>query len=201
VHNIDPVETDGVVSGCDFTVTLFNRTSINFRNFTINMSWDDVVSERFKFDKYVESVMSKEDLIKFKDVIKEEAPTAPLSTSITVNAFGANKQVSVRSHMNSEKCYLMLKDARFNVTPCDIARNVSSLGDMSLAETNECTGLFQFVSTTNPEYYGKFKSISITEEAEQNSIMENQEMTDIDIVIGKIVDNLGVSDNTLNNIN
>ena len=76
-----------------------------------------------------------------------------------------------------------------------------SFGDMSLAETNECTGLFQFVSTTNPEYYGKFKSISITEEAEQNSIMENQEMTDIDIVIGKIVDNLGVSDNTLNNIN
>lgn len=201
VHDVKPVAEEGVVSGCDFTVTLFNRTAINFRNFTINMTWDDVVDEKFKFDRYVEAVMGKEDLDKFKEVIKEETPAKPLGASVTVNAFGANKQISVRSHVNSEKCYLMLKDATFNVSPCDIARNVNSMNDMALADTNECTGLFQFVSTANPEYYGKFKSISITEEAQQNEITENQELSDIDDVISKIVENLGVSDNTLNNIN
>ena len=36
IHNIDPVLKEGVVIGCDFDVTLYNRTPVNFRNFTLN---------------------------------------------------------------------------------------------------------------------------------------------------------------------
>ena len=45
---------------------------------------------------------------------------------------------------------------------------------------------------TGPEYFGKFKRISQTEEAIQNDIIETQELSDIDSVIGKIVENLGL---------
>ena len=202
VHNVNPVNEDGVVTGCDFTVTLYNRTSLNFRKFTVNLEWDDVVDQRFKFDKYVEGVMSQDDLEKFKDVIKEEKAAKPLTSSITVNAFGADKQVSVRSHVNSEKCYLMLSDAKYTVSPCDIARKLDESKGMNFtADKKECSDLFQFVSTKNPEYFGKFKRISLTEEAKQEELVESHELSDIDVVIGKIVDNMGVSDKTLNNIN
>ncbi|MBR5598899.1 MAG: hypothetical protein IKW39_02535 [Alphaproteobacteria bacterium] len=202
VHDITPVTEEGVVTGCDFAITLFNRTSVNFRSFTVNLNWTDPVDERFKFDRYVEAVMPKEELDKFKDVLNDEVSIKPVATKVTVNAFGANKQISVRSHIESEKCYLMLSDAQFSVTPCDIARSIdNSSGFNPIDQQNDCSHLFQFVSTKNPEYYGKFKNISATEEAKQNEIMQNHELEDIDTVIGKIVDNMGVSGNTLTNIN
>lgn len=201
VHNVSPISEEGVVTGCDFTLTLYNRTSINFRNFTVNLNWNDVVDEGFKFAKYVETVVPQEDMEKFKDVIKDDVADKPLGTSITVNAFGVDKQVSVRSHVDSAKCYLMLTDATYSVTPCEIVRSANT-NEMNIDHDNkDCTGLFQFVSTNNPEYFGKFKHISLTEEAQQTNFIVSQELDDIDIVINKIVENMGVSDNTLNNIN
>lgn len=203
IHDIEPVSKDGIVTGCDFTTTLYNRTAVNFRNFTINLKWNDVVDERFKFDKYAEAVMSKEDFKKIeKTLADDDKKTSNVETSITVNAFGSDKQISLRSHIDNEKCYLLLNKADFTVTPCDIARTIEDKkgGEISAGQ-KECTGLFQFVSTSNPEYFGKFKRISQTEEAIQNEIVETQELSDIDSVIGKIVENLGISDSTLTNVN
>ena len=201
IHNVNPISEEGVVTGCDFTITLYNRTAINFRNFTINLNWQDIVSEQFKFSKYVEAVVPQEDMEKFKDVIKEDTPDKPLTTTVTVNAFGADKQISLRSHVDSEKCYLLLNEATYNVAPCEIARS-ASVDEMGIDKDNkDCTGLFQLVDTNNPEYFGVFKRLSLTEEAQQEDFLEAQELADIDIVINKIVENLGASDNTLNNIN
>ena len=181
---------------------MYNRTSINFRNFTINLDWEDPVDERFRFDRYAEAVMSQEEFSKYKEVIKEDNNKKAVNTSVTVNAFGADKQISVRSHIDSEKCYLMLSEAQYTVTPCDIVRNVDAMDGMNLsADQKDCTPLFQFVSTKNPEYFGKFKRISLTDQEKQDEITHSQEMSDIDTVIGKIVENMGVSDSTLTNIN
>lgn len=202
VHDISPVSDEGVVTGCDFTVTLYNRTAINFRTFTINMQWKDAVDERFKFNRYVESVLGADEAAKQKDFLGEDSTDKPLQTAITVNAFGADKQISVRSHVNNEKCYLMLSKADFNVSPCDIARSIDTAGSFGVgAENKECTSLFQLVDTSNPEYFGQFKKISATEIAEQSKAAESKELSDIDIVISKIVENLGTSDKTLTNIN
>ena len=200
IHDINPVSEDGIVTGCDFTVTLYNRTSINFRSFTINMHWNDVVDERFKFDRYVESILGAEELAKEKQLTSNEAISKPLQTALTVNAFGADKQISIRSHVNNEKCYLMLSEASYVVSPCDIARSLDSVTNKDL-DNKDCTHLFQMVNTSNPEYFGKFKKISATDIAEQNTVFENNQLSDIDTVIDKIVENLGTSDKTLTNIN
>lgn len=199
IHDINPVLDDGIVTGCDFTVTLYNRTAINFRSFTINMQWEDVVAEQFKFDRYLETILDADDFAKQKEMLKEE-PAKPLQTAVTVNAFGSDKQISVRSHVNSEKCYLLLQKANYTVTPCDIVRNVEA-GAVPGMDNNQCSALFQLVSTSNPEYFGQFKKISLTEEASQNQFLETQELSDIDVVISKIVENLGTSDKALTNIN
>ncbi len=202
IHDIDPVSEEGVVKGCNFMITLYNRTSINFRTFTINLNWPDAVDERFKFDRYVESLIGVEEAEKQKDfLVKGSEASKPTQTSITVNAFGADKQISLRSYMDNEKCYLMLSDAQFTVTPCDIARSMDAIGTFDVgSESNDCTPLFQFVSTKNPEYFGEFKRISATEEAAQNESAQSRELSDIDMVIGKIVENMGSSDKALTNI-
>ena len=61
--------------------------------------------------------------------------------------------------------------------------------------------MFQLVDTANPEYFGEFKNISVTEIAEQNQQLHSKDLTDIDVVISKIIENLGVSDKTLTDIN
>ncbi len=201
IHDIDPVLEEGVVKGCNYMITLYNRTSINFRTFTINLSWDDVVDERFKFDRYVETLLGVEEADKQRDLFSKVDPVKPVQTSVTVNAFGADKQISLRSYMDSEKCYLMLSDAKFNVTPCDIARSMDTVGSFGISsEQSSCTELFQFVSTKNPEYFGEFKRISASEEAAESESAESRELSDIDIVINKIVENMGTSDKTLTNI-
>ena len=198
IHDIKPVNNEGVVTGCDFFVTLYNRTAINFRSFTINLDWLDEVEAEFKFERYVESVIGTEEAIKQKEFLGDKFDTEPLKTSITVNAFGTDTQISVKSHIDSEKCYLLLKDANFTVTPCDIVRSAEG---MSGATSQECTPLFQLVNTSNPEYFGQFKNISATELAMRSQESENRELSDIDLVINKIVENMGVSGKTLADIN
>lgn len=200
VHDISPVLDDGIVTGCDYTVTLYNRTSINFRSFTINMGWKDVVDDRFKFDRYIETLLTPEEVAQQRQFASKDETSKPLQTAVTVNAFGADKQISVRGHVNNEKCYLMLSNATYTVSPCDIARNIDNINTKGL-ENNECTALFQLVNTSNPEYFGQFKNISATEIAAQNQAVQDDELSDIDTVIGKIVENLGASDKTLTDIN
>lgn len=202
IHDITPVSSDGVVTGCDFSVTLYNRTAINFRSFTIDLEWKDIVDERFKFNKYVESVLGAEEAAKQKDILGEDKASVPLKTAVTINAFGADKQITVKSHVDNEKCYLMLSDATYTVSPCDIARNLDSNSGLGLNNgEKECTKLFQLVNTSNPEYFGQFKKFSATEIEAQNKEHETKELSDIDLVIQKIVENFGVSDKTLTDIN
>ena len=202
VHEIEPVAENGVVKGCNFMVTLYNRTTINFRTFTINLNWKDEVDERFKFDRYVENILGVDEAAKQKTLFSSDEPASkPMQTSITVNAFGADKQISLRSYIENEKCYLMLTEAEFSVTPCEIARNMGNIGKMDVsADKQDCTPLFQYVSTDNPEYFKEFKNISLTAENAIRDTEQASELSDIDIVIEKIVNNMGTSDETLTKI-
>ncbi len=202
VHNIVPTEDNGIVTGCDFTLSLYNRTAINFRNFTLNLNWKDTVDERFQFDRYIATIMDAEELAKLKDILAKETTSQPVQTAITVNAFGANKQLSVKSHLDSEKCYLLLREASFSVTPCDIARSMDNTTSFTMGDKGkDCTALFQLVSTDNPEYFGQFSNTSATEIAQQNMNAQNRELSEVDVVINKIIENLGISDKALSNIN
>ncbi|MBP5698298.1 MAG: hypothetical protein J6W96_02075 [Alphaproteobacteria bacterium] len=200
VHEIDPVMKDGVVTGCDFSVTLYNRTSINFRSFTLNLEWNDVVDERFRFDNYMAAYLDAEEYSKQKEFIGSDAGAVSLQTSIAISAFGADKQISIRSHVDSEKCYLMLGNASYRVSPCDIVRNIDNMNAVGI-NNKECSQLFQFVNTSNPEYFGQFKKLSATEIVAQQDATITNDLADIDVVIKKIVENLGSSDTALAEIN
>lgn len=201
VHEVTPVAEDGMVTGCDFTVTLYNRTSVNFRTFTLNLDWKDVVDETIKFDTYVSNIINKEEAEMFKNIVaNDKKATTPLNAKITVNAFGADKQISVRSHIDTERCYLMLNNATFSVTPCEMVKvGVSTGGGNTSGEKSNCTNLFELVDTSNPEYFGQFKKISATDEQEQNIQQQKSELSSIDDIIGKIVENMGMADKALTN--
>ena len=201
VHDVVPVSQDGIVTGCDFTVTLYNRTDVNFRNFTLNLKWHDTVDERFEFNSYVKNILGDKAIGEEAKLFGEAEKNKPLETALNVSAFGVNKQLSLKSHINNEKCYLLLQQASYVVTPCDIARNSDGGRIASGSDGKECTGLFQLVDTTNPEYFGEFKPVSATEIALQSQQYQSQELSDIDVVIAKVIENLGLSGKTLTNIN
>ena len=146
--------------------------------------------------------MGQDTSLQEKELLGDKEKVQPLATNLTVNAFGANKQISIKSHIDNSKCYLLLSNAQYTVTPCDIARDSSSK-DMTISGTDgkDCTQLFQLVDTSNPEYFGEFKDISATELAQQNQMLHNQELSDIDVIISQIIENLGASDKSLTDIN
>lgn len=201
IHDVVPIFDNGVVTGCDYSVTLYNRTFINFRTFTLNLNWNDVVEERFHFDKYAEAVLGADVVKEQQKYFENQQKDKPLHASITINAFGANRQLSLKSHIDNEKCYLLLSNVDYTVTPCDIARSLDVASNLNASvKDNNCTQLFQFVGTQNPEYFGSFKPVSATEEAFASQAVENRELSDIDAVIGKIVENMGTSDKALTDI-
>lgn len=199
VHDVIPVTEDGVISRCDFTVTLYNRTQVNFRSFTLNLEWKDTVDENFKFDQYVMNYISQDEFAMFKNIVENDKEASEaLKAQIVVNAFGADKQVSIRSSVNNEKCYLMLSDAEFTVSPCETVRTTTlkSLEDLNKGK-EECTGFFQLVNTSNPEYFGKFKNISASDEKEQELQSQKSALQSIDELINKVAKNMEAATHSL----
>ena len=94
----------------------------------------------------------------------------------------------------------MLTNATFSVTPCEIVKTgISTGGGNTSGEKSNCTNMFELVDTSNPEYFGQFKKISATDEDEQNNEQQKSELSSIDEIIGKIVENMGMADKTLTN--
>ena len=94
----------------------------------------------------------------------------------------------------------MLTNANFSVTPCEMVKvGISTGGGNTSGEKSNCTNLFELVDTSNPEYFGLFKKISATDEQEQNVQQQKSELSTIDEIIGKIVENMGMADKSLTN--
>ncbi len=201
IHDITPIKENGLITGCDYYITLYNRTAINFRTFTINLDWADNVEDEFKFDRYVEASLGKDAIKEQKELFKDKYNSSTTKTSSTINAFGVDKQISIKSYIETEKCYLLLKEPKYTISPCEMARNIKTAGAAGLGSKEQtCDSLFEYVGSTNPEYFGDFKKMSLSDQEAINVDLENQELADIDVVIGEIVENMGTSDKTLSEI-
>lgn len=182
VHDVTPIKNDdGVVTECEFGVTLYNRSPDSVENALLNLSWkDDAISdviaqeakeakEAKKFQKEVNSLKSSAE---YKTTASLETPA--LTASISLPAIKPFRQVSLKSKIASDRCFLMVNDASFTLENCNIiSADASVRSSRSLiskankAAAGNCMSLFKYVSARDPEYYREFQKVSFNDEAKQ----------------------------------
>lgn len=190
IHDITPLKNeDGVVSDCEFSLTLYNRSPKNIDAATMRLSWtdegvSDVIDEEDK--KSIEEIAEQQpaparrvrgrrllnDASNVQKPKTEDFVSRTLATSVALPKIKPFRQVSLKSKIKSDRCFLMMTDAVYSFTTCNITsaedekssrRSFSSRGEGDTA----CQSLFRFVSPRDPEYYREFQKVSFNEEAQQ----------------------------------
>lgn len=166
IHDVQAVkDTDGLINACDYSITFYNRSPRQLRSAMLNLGWmDNSVATLISQEKNEEKKKTGRSSSK-----TEEVDAAALSTSIDVPTLEAYKQVTLRSRLQSDKCFLMLGDVKFVVKSCNIADETGANVRNMVRNRNgsACDGLFEFISASNPEYYREFKPVSYEEDVRQ----------------------------------
>lgn len=173
IHNVQSVkDADGVVNACDYNITFYNRSPRQLKAAVLNLNWiDNSISSIISDEKNEEKKKSGKSYSK-----TEEVDSAALSTSIDVPVLEPYKQVTIRSRLQSDKCFLMLSDVKLSVKSCNMADTSGNSRPVVVNNRNNaCDGIFKFIPATDPEYYREFKPVSYEEDRRQN---DNKRMED-----------------------
>lgn len=211
VHDVTPVKDDqGVVTDCEFGLTIYNRSPKSVDAATINLNWNDEgianvidseekMAEQGNDGKQVES-LSQASRPRTADFEKDT-----LSTSVILPQIKPFRQVSLKSKIKSDRCFLMIEDAEFSFSACSIT-DQTSVSSKRLASAksqgsgNDCKALFRFVSPRDPEYYREFQKVSFNEEAKRREESRKKDIDELDAAYQKMLDGLNNITTTLDSI-
>ena len=125
-------------------------------------------------------------------------------SSVDLPALGSLRQVSVQGRAETDKCFALFDNLKFDVTVCNILGQDNSAANnrrgRDVQNASNCAGLFAYVNSKHPEYYGEFKEISYEEQVEQEKTAEEKEMDAINTINETISSNLKQITTTLSNI-
>lgn len=207
IHEIKPVmNSDGVVTGCDFLATFYNRTTESFRQAKLNLGWTDDVSGRFLTEELEED--NKPAQQNYRNARMQNQNNSEITTTIEMPALGSYKQASVQGSVKTEKCFLLLDKLDFQVESCNMigkeetnTQNTRRQRINAGRNSSECAGLFQYVDSKNPEYYDEFKNISYSEQERLLNGVKLQDTTDIQNAYDNVNSNLDKANEVLTQIN
>lgn len=231
VHDITPIKNDeGVVSDCEFALTLYNRSPKNVDAATIRLSW---------FDEGVSNVIDDEDKKALEDEMEksmsnsrtsenrergrifsnsknsqvqqpktEDFVMRTLATSVALPQIKPFRQVSLKSKIKSDRCFLMLGELDFSFTSCRVTetesssstRNSMSIGRSNGSGETACQSLFRYVSPRDPEYYREFQKVSFNEEAEKKKELREKDINEMQESYDNMMNTLMSASTTLQSI-
>ena len=183
IHDVVPLKNDeGIGTDCEFSFTLYNRSPKNIDDVKMNLSWlDDGISavideeDKQSIEDTIADTKYKDylnaDKIKAKQPKTENFVSRKLTTSIVLPLIKPFRQISLKSKIKSDRCFLLLNDLNFSFDTCSVSEDKSdkSARDRSFSSAvsvnNACVSLFKFVSPRDPEYYREFQKVSFNEEA------------------------------------
>lgn len=173
IHDVAPEkDVNGLVTGCNISITLFNRYDRALSNTQLQLSWDDEV---------VDDIISQEEMSR-KEALRRD-PSARLSryptsantasivsTVVKLPLINAHQQISLKNKINTDRCFLLLNDMNVKVNTCTFAGEGNN-------NMKGCSAEFQYISPKDPQYYTEFKEISYEEiiTNEEDGISQKQQ--------------------------
>lgn len=176
IHDINPIKEDGEVTSCEFVTTFFNRSYMPVTDITLDIGWkDDVVEDKIRAEKKEKAVdengASSEG---YTGESKTEKFTSKMiSTNMSVPPLRPGKQMSVKTTIRTDRCFLLLDKPEIIVRSC-------LYGDEGNDKTaGVCKNMFKFIAPQSGEYYTEFKDISYDAEKKQAQDESNNEQKEL----------------------
>ena len=170
IHNIIPEKNeDGKVLHCNINATFFNRTQSDIANTSLTLVWEDqVISDEIDQEERAEKQLRR---TKPKASVSRY-PTSALTdrvvkTSLKLPPVKVNQQVSLKTKVDTDRCFLLLNDVDVVVNNCGTA-------GLTGKTAKDCTNMFRYISPKMPEYYQEFKEITL----DQQEALEDTEMAE-----------------------
>ena len=169
IHDVVPEkDADGKVLYCNIGATFFNRTKLNMNNVALTLSWtDDVVGEAIDQEERAEKEYKRTGSTEPRSRYSTAGFTSrKINAPLKLPPLKSMQQVSLRTKVDTDRCFLLLNDMDVVVNNCGTAalnNRVSQQG---------CNNLFRYISPKSAEYYVEFKEIDL----EQQQAMEDAEI-------------------------
>ncbi len=197
IHDIKPVlNSDNVVTACQYTATFFNRTPNNLRRAKLELTWTDQISALYT----IENPDSDEDKLDDKtaeanEEVKQIINTGETMTStIDLPALNSLKQTKIEETVPTDKCFALFEKPKIDVPVCDIFDKTTIDNNNRRGQSDQnlslCAALFVYVDSKNPEYYGEFKEIDYAEEQAKEKSAEELEKEELKVSNEKIQKNI-----------
>lgn len=176
IHDVSPVKEDNNVTSCDFSVTFFNRAPKMVSNLELSFSWlDEVIDNQIKAEKQEKVVDANGNVAGYNGKSKTEEYTAKrISVDFSVPPLASNKQVSIKSNIKTDRCFLLLQ------RPMLAVRNCRYGSSQSEETAGICNNLFTYISPEQGDYYTEFKPISYDQEKQDNEDKAMKEKNELE---------------------
>ena len=149
IENIKPMKDEqGLISQCEFYVTVYNRTDKAVKEAELNLSWKDNISGKYKLGQKEVEVENDEAKI-----------TQILHQNVKLKDIEPHQQKSFKQVIDTDKCYLLFDNVEYNVPVCIADGDEIKVRNNRRMGNGSCVGMFDYVNTHNPEYYSEFKDV------------------------------------------
>lgn len=195
IHDITPVEEDGEVKACEFGITLFNRASETVSDIKLDLGWkDEVIADAIK-NENKEKAESQTDSRRIRrGQSTADFTSDTISTSVSVPPLEPAKQVSIKSKINTDRCFLLMGDVQAIIRSCKVG------GSAKDKKAGVCSDMFKYISPQNPEYYTGFSEVSYDAQKAEEEKQNAKDLEELNQVYQGAVNSLRKVNKTLSSI-
>ena len=196
IHDIEPIKSEsGVITECEFGMTFYNRSPKSVDAATISLSWiDEGITNVIELEENLniddDKAVSSNSVSSLKQRVSmpktENFVSADLATSITLPQIKPFRQVSLKSKIKSDRCFLLMENVDFSFSTCNVTEPTSTststkrLTATRKTESSGCDTLFRFVSPQDPEYYREFQKVAFNDEQQRKDEARKKEINEME---------------------
>lgn len=189
IQDIKPIKDDnGLTTGCEFLSTIYNRTDSDLTELSFDLSWvDEAVKNTINFEQNMNR-NGRNDLYGTADYVSPD-----VISTLNIPVLKKNSQKSMRGTISTDRCFILLEDAKINVSSCKQNNREERKGGLS------CQSLFKYISSKSPEYYTDFLAVSIENQKEMDSKEKARQSQELDTLFKNVEANMNRTARLLNN--
>lgn len=188
IHDIVPVKNpDGKVTSCEVGATFYNRTDKEISNAQLKLIWaDEVVADAINQEERNVREAKKQNLRNLPRYNTATYNSRDVTLDLRLPTMKPYQQVTLKSKIATDRCFLLLNDMDIDVTNCGTAAEGDKSGRMSSA----CDNLFRYIGPRNEEYYSEFKPISLDQQNAQEQSESDKKKQEINTLYKETVANI-----------
>ncbi|MBE6445686.1 MAG: hypothetical protein E7019_06550 [Alphaproteobacteria bacterium] len=199
IHDITPVKNaDGVVVSCDLGATFYNRSKSEVYNTALKLEWaDEVVADAINQEERNAKEakrMNRRNIPRYNTATYN---SRNVSLNLRLPTIKPYQQVTLKSKVNTDRCFLLFNDMDIEVTSCNLLADKAD--NKSSSAKDACKNLFRFIGPKSPEYHMEFKAVSEEEQKTQEDMQMDAQKKEIEKVYGDTVSSISAFSKRLAN--